>query len=158
MKIFNYDRQCDCCVITADRLYTYGEILDFSERIKSLNLSRNLVLSLCENSIGSVSRASSIFFSRAVEDTSGASSRWSRVPAGRRGPGRGCGLRAARRAFGPGAAWPGGRGSGTWGLLRRRNPRLPLLFRAELGTRGRDFQESRFKSWPNSGFACPAET
>jgi acyl-CoA synthetase (AMP-forming)/AMP-acid ligase II len=54
MKIFNYDRQCDCCVITADRLYTYGEILDFSERIKSLNLSRNLVLSLCENSIGSV--------------------------------------------------------------------------------------------------------
>ena len=58
----------------------------------------------------------------------------------------------------PGAAWPGGRGSGTWGLLRRRNPRPPLLFRAELGTRGRDFQESRFKSWPNSGFACPAET
>ena len=111
------------------------------------------------------SRASSVFFSRAVEDTSvsirsrhGVSSPWSRVPAGRRGPGRGCGLQAARLPFGPGAAWPGGRGSGTWGLLRRGNPRPTLLFQAELGTRGGDFQKSRFKSWPNSGFACPTET
>ena len=83
------------------------------------------------------SRASSVFFSRAVEDTSvsirsrhGVSSPWSRVSAGRRGPGRGCGLQAARLPFGPGAAWPGGRGSGTWGRLRRGNPRP---FRLSLG-------------------------
>ena len=56
-------------------------------------------------------------------------------------PALGSGLPAARLPFCPGAAWPGGRGSGTWGLLRRGNPRPALLFQAELGTKGGDFQE-----------------
>ena len=69
------------------------------------------------------SRASSVLFSRAVEDTNVSiclrretSSRWSRVEAERREPSP-----RLRTPFGPGAAWQGGPGSGTWGLLRRRN-------------------------------------
>ena len=71
------------------------------------------------------SRASSVLFSRAVEDTNVSiclrretSSRWSRVEAERREPSP-----RLRTPFGPGAAWQGGPGSGTWGLLRRRNLR-----------------------------------
>lgn len=55
--------------------------------------------------------------------------------------GPGLGAAPARLTFGPGGAGPGGRGSGTWGLLRRRNPRPGLPFLAELGKKGRGFLE-----------------
>ena len=54
MKIFNSEKINDYCVITSDRQYTYGEMLDFSEKIKKIIPSRSIVLSLCENSTGSV--------------------------------------------------------------------------------------------------------
>ena len=72
-------------------------------------------------------------------------------------PALGSGLPAARLPFCPGAAWPGGRGSGTWSFLRCRNLQLTLPFWAELGPTD-EISESRFKYWPNSSFACPAET
>ena len=54
MKIFNSEKLNDYCLITLERQYTYGEILDFSEKIKKIIPSRSIVLSLCENSTGSV--------------------------------------------------------------------------------------------------------
>ena len=53
-------------------------------------------------------------------------------------PAVGSGLPAARLPFGPGAAWPGGPGSGTWVSS---DAEICDLFRSELGTKGRDFQE-----------------
>lgn len=52
-------------------------------------------------------------------------------------PALGSGLPAARLPFCPGAAWPGGPGSGTWVS----DAEICDLFRSELGTKGRDFQE-----------------
>ena len=54
MKIFNSEKLNDYCLITLERQYTYGEILDFSEKIKKIIPPRSIVLSLCENSTGSV--------------------------------------------------------------------------------------------------------
>ena len=53
-------------------------------------------------------------------------------------PALGSGLPAACLPFGPGEAWPGGPGSGTWVSS---DAEICDPFRSELGTKGGDFQE-----------------
>ena len=66
MKIFNSEKLNDYCLITLERQYTYGEILDFSEKIKKIIPPRSIVLSLCESSPGSVFGYASFLYAECV--------------------------------------------------------------------------------------------
>ena len=66
MKIFNSEKLDDYCLITLERQYTYGEILDFSEKIKKIIPPRSIVLSLCESSPGSVFGYASFLYAECV--------------------------------------------------------------------------------------------
>lgn len=66
MKIFNSEKLNDYCLITLERQYTYGELLDFSEKIKKIIPPRSIVLSLCESSPGSVFGYASFLYAECV--------------------------------------------------------------------------------------------